>query len=130
MPPESESTEKRAVPDIPAVIAHITRAAKCGIVKVITIGPLVLFSTPTRDAWMLDMEDDFARCLMRDGEALSTGVRETHHQWAIEWNADFHLDGDSFVVHPRNGTVRRILGYPVDAIRRAITMASRGTTPK
>ena len=68
---------------------------------------------------MLDPQDGLARCLARSGDALPTGIVETAHEFGIEWNATYYIEGDAFVVIERAGRVRTIIGYPVTEIRRA-----------
>ena len=38
--------------------------------RIVTVAPLVLFSTGTGDAWMLDPSDQLAVPLAREGESL------------------------------------------------------------
>lgn len=50
--------------------AYIVERALRGDGRSVSSGPLVLFSTATGDAWMLDPADGLARCLARDGSRL------------------------------------------------------------
>lgn len=52
-------------PDIHREIRYVTQLARAEDARLVTLGNLVLFSTRTRDAWLLDREDDFALCLCR-----------------------------------------------------------------
>ena len=45
--------------------------------RVVTLGPLVFFSTETGDGWMLDPQDGLANCLARDGDPLPVDIKET-----------------------------------------------------
>ncbi len=45
--------------------------------RILTIGQLVLFSTETGDAWLLDPSDQLAAPLARDGDPLSVEIEET-----------------------------------------------------
>jgi hypothetical protein len=45
--------------------------------RIVSIGPLVLFSTQTGDAWILDPADQLAARLARDGDPLVLYVEET-----------------------------------------------------
>ena len=91
--------------------------------RIVNLGPLVLFSTGTGDAWLLDPEDGLALCLARDGEEQPFTVIETPANFSIEWNADYHIDGDVFVVAERSGQVRSILGYPTEELLQAVRRA-------
>jgi hypothetical protein len=52
--------------------------------RVVTLGPLVFFSTETGDAWMLEPEGGLALCLARDGEPLPVEIQETPETFAID----------------------------------------------
>jgi hypothetical protein len=66
---------------------------------------------------MLDLEDRFARCLMRDGVAVPHGITETKRQFAIQWSADYAIESDVFVwTDCESGTVKSVLGYPTRTI--------------
>jgi hypothetical protein len=53
--------------------------------RIVTIGQLVLFSTETGDAWLLDRTDLLAARLARNGEAEPIPIVETAATFAIEW---------------------------------------------
>ena len=106
-------------PDIHGEIRHITQLAQAEDARVVTLGNLVFFSTRTRDAWLLDREDDFALCLCRDGEPQPFRIVDSPDTFAIEWTADFTIEGDEFVVHERSGRVIVIHGYPTVEISAA-----------
>lgn len=40
--------------------------------------------------------------------------------YTVEWNSDYHIADDAFVVLERSGRMRSILGYPTEAIEKAI----------
>lgn len=94
--------------------------------RVVTLGHLVFFSSDTGDAWMLDPEDGYARCLARDGKRLPKGITETRERFAIEWNADYHIEGDSMILTNRSGGEHAVTSYPADEICRAIRRMRRG----
>src|SRR2546428_717139 len=50
-----------------------------------TIGQLVLFSTETGDAWLLDPSDQLAAPLARDGDPLSVEIEETDASFTVAW---------------------------------------------
>jgi hypothetical protein len=94
---------------------YIQKSALQGYSRVVKFGPLIFFCA-NRDAWMLDPEDHFARCLLRDGESLPLGIIENRKQFSIEWNADYQIEGEVFTVAERSGSVRSIIGYPTRVI--------------
>ena len=49
-------------------IKYIQRGATEHVGRFVTIGPLVLFSTQSGDAWVLDPSDQLAARLARDGD--------------------------------------------------------------
>jgi hypothetical protein len=99
-------------------IDYIIRCAARREGRVVTLGPLVFFSTDTGDAWVLDPEDTLALCLAQDGDPLPVHVRETPDNYSIEWNSMYHIEDDLFTVAERSGRVRTIMGYPTQQILR------------
>ncbi|MBT9161040.1 MAG: DUF5679 domain-containing protein [Dehalococcoidia bacterium] len=91
--------------------------------RLVTHGPLIFFSTETGDAWMLDPEDELALCLARDGEEQPFTITETPTDFSIEWNAEYRIDGDAFIVIERPGRIKTIFGYPTAEILQAIRRA-------
>jgi len=106
-------------PDIHREIRYITELAQAEDSRVVTVGNLVLFSTRTRDAWLLDPEGDYALCLCREGEPQPFRIIDAPETFAIEWTATFAIDGAEFIVHERSGSVVVILGYPTAEISAA-----------
>ena len=88
--------------------------------RVITLGPLIFFSTETGDAWMLDPEGQLALCLAQGGEAQSYNITETIDNFNIEWKAKYQIEGDIFIITEQSGKIRTILGYPTKEILRSI----------
>jgi hypothetical protein len=106
-------------PDIHREIRYITELAQAEEARIVRLGNLVLFSTRTRDAWLLDVEDQFAICLCRDGEPQSFRIVDSPDTFAIEWTARFTMDEAAFIVQERSGRVVTIHGYPVVEIAAA-----------
>ena len=104
---------------------YIIRRAAEHDARIVTLGPLVFFSTETGDAWMLEPEGHLALCLARDGDPQPARIVETPEQFGIEWNSTYEIEGDVFIVTDRAEQVRAIMGYPVQAIRDAIRQAGR-----
>ncbi len=81
--------------------------------RLVTVGPLVLFSTETGDAWLLDPADHLAACVARDGDPEEVHFEETDASFAIGWKGNYQIDGDAFVFVDRDTAgVTTILGYP------------------
>ena len=103
----------------------VARAAQ-GDARVISLGPLLFFSTQTGDAWVLDPADGLARCLAKAGEPLPAGIVETPDSVTVDWNATYVLEGDVFAVVDRFGRGTDIVGYPASEIRRVSRLMKGG----
>ena len=64
-------------------VVYIQRRAAAHDGRIVTIGQLVLFSTETGDAWLLDPSDQLAARLARDGESEPIHIEETDTTFAI-----------------------------------------------
>src|SRR6202035_1263473 len=92
------------------------RAAEDGG-RIVTIEQLVLFSTDTGDAWLLDPGDRLAARLARDGQSDPILIEETDTTFAIGWKGRYRLEGPAFVYSDQDtGRVATILGYPTDKL--------------
>ena len=83
--------------------AYIVERAVQGDARIVTLGPLLFFSTETGDAWVLDPGDHLALCLARDRELLAAEIIETADSFTIAWNATYALDGEIFNVVGNSG---------------------------
>jgi hypothetical protein len=80
--------------------------------RFVTVGPLVLFSTETGDAWLLDTADHLAARLAREGDPEEVYFEETDTTFAIGWKGSYQILGDAFVfVDYDTARVTTILGY-------------------
>ena len=94
-------------------VRYIQRRAADHSGRVITIGQLILFSTETGDAWLLDPTDRLAAPLARDGDPEPIHIEETDATFAIDWKGHYHIEGAAFIFVDRNTRqTRTILGYP------------------
>ena len=94
--------------------------------RIISIGPLVLFSTQTGDAWILDPADQFAARLAYGGDPLPVHIEETNTNYAIGWQGCYRIDGDTFVYEDsQSRRLSAIRGYPIQQLLRVITEAQR-----
>lgn len=98
-------------------VRYIQRRAAQHDGRIVTIGQLLLFSTETGDAWLLDPSDQLVTPVARDGEILSVHIEETDTSFAIGWTGAYQIDGAAFVYRDKDsGNVRTILGYPTQRI--------------
>jgi hypothetical protein len=88
--------------------------------RVVSVGQLILFSTDTGDAWLLDVADQLAAPLARDGDPEPLHLEETDTSFAIGWKGKYRIEGTAFIYADRDsGRVRTIFGYPTQKIARA-----------
>jgi hypothetical protein len=94
-------------------VQYIQRRAAEYDSRIVTVGPLVLFSSETGDAWVLDPADQLATPVAREGDPLPVQVEDTATSFTIGWSGRYRIDGDAFVYIAKDSrTVRTILGYP------------------
>ena len=91
--------------------------------RVVSLGPLMLFSTQSGDAWVLDPADGLALRLAQDGDPLHSRIIETPERYMIQWDMTYRIDGDAFICLDSAGRERAIVGYPVAEIRHATQRA-------
>ena len=102
-------------------VRYIQRRAAKHDGRVVSFGELLLFSTDTGDAWLVDRSDRLAARLARDGEAEPVHIEETDTSFAIGWKGHYRINGPAFVYSDREtGRVTTILGYPTDQILGAV----------
>jgi hypothetical protein len=90
--------------------------------RIISIGPLVLFSTETGDAWILDPADHLAARLACDGDPLPVYIEETDTHYAIGRQGRYRIEADAFIYEDNESQrVIPIHGYPVPRLLRVIT---------
>ena len=98
-------------------VRYIQKKASERDSRVVAVGQLVLFSTDTGDAWLLDVTDQLAARLARDGDPEAIHLEETDTSFAIGWKGHYHIDGPAFIYADRDtGRVSAILGYPTQKI--------------
>lgn len=105
-------------------IRYIQRRAAERDSRIITIGPLLLFSTESGDAWMLDPVEHLARRLAEAGDPRPASVEETEKTFAVAWQGHYEIMGLAFVFNDNeSGRVTTILGYPTRHIVERIAEA-------
>jgi hypothetical protein len=81
--------------DITGEAKYIIERARNFDTCIVTLGPLVLFSTETGDAWMLDPQDGLALCLAMEREEQPFTIAETSTNFSVEWGASYERGGSS-----------------------------------
>lgn len=84
--------------------------------RIVSLPPLVFFSTTIGDAWILDAEGGLAVQLAAAKARLPFAITETPERFAIEWPGTFRIDGDTMMFTDKSGRVRAIVGYPTQQI--------------
>jgi len=98
-------------------VRYIQRRAADHHSRIVTIGQLILFSTETGDAWLLDPADRLAARLARDGTSEPIHIEETDTTFAIGWKGRYRLEGPALVYSDNeSGRATTILGYPTDQL--------------
>jgi len=98
-------------------VRYIQRRAADHDGRIVAIGQLVLFSTDTGDAWLLDRSDLLAARLARDGESEPVHIEETDTAFTVEWKGRYRIEGPAFVYSDKeSGRTITILGYPTDKL--------------
>ena len=106
--------------------AYIIRSAQSGAARVVGLGPLILFSSDTGDAWLLDWQDKSALCLARDGVQQQFKITEAGQQFAVEWTSNYEIVGNLMVFQYTSGNVVSIQGYPTDVILQTARRLAEG----
>ena len=110
---------RRTQIDIKKEVRYISDLAQKYDPRIISLGPLVFFSTTTGDAWVLDVEDHLALCLVRDGEEQPHTIQETAADFSIGWEGNYQIDGDKFMFFGGLGQIKTTIGYPTKEIQKA-----------
>lgn len=106
-------------------VRYIQRRAAQNESRIVRIGPVLLFSTETGDAWMLDHADQLAAPIARQREALSVHIEDNDTNFIVAWTGSYRIDGELFIYRDKDsGNTRTIFGYPTERIREQISTTS------
>jgi hypothetical protein len=98
-------------------VRYIQRRAAEHDGRFVTVASLVLFSTETGDAWLLEPADRLAARLARDGDPEDLYFEETETRFAIGWKGSYRIEGAAFIFTDRDsGRMVTILGYPTQRL--------------
>jgi hypothetical protein len=96
-------------------VRSIIRRAAVHDGRIVTFGQLVLFSTETGDAWIIDRDDHLALRLARNGDPEPFHIEETDTSFAIDCKGSYRIEGAAFVYTDCDtGRTTAVLGYPTD----------------
>jgi hypothetical protein len=98
-------------------VRYIQRRAAEHHERVVSFGQIVLFSTETGDAWLLDASEHLAARLAHDGDPEPIQIEDTETTFAIGWKGQYRIEGSAFVYMDRDTRrVTTILGYPTQKL--------------
>ena len=98
-------------------IRYVQKRAAANDSRVVALPQLLLFSTQTGDAWLLDPADHLAVPVAQERDPLPVHIEETDRNFTIEWMGTYRIDGPAFVyIEKDSRRVRTILGYPTKHI--------------
>jgi hypothetical protein len=122
-PPRAREARREEV-SVAQEADYIVARAIAGDARVVSLPPLVFFSTATGDAWVLDAGDSLALPLAAAGMRLAFAITETSDRFAIEWAATFRIEENLMIFADNAGGSRTIIGYPTREIAAAIARAT------
>jgi hypothetical protein len=82
-------------------IRYIQQLAAERASRIVTIGPLLLFSTESGDAWMLDPADCLATRVAEAGDPRPARTEETKKSFAVDWQSQYEIIGSAFCLQRR-----------------------------
>ena len=98
-------------------VRYINRRAADHNGRVVTIGQLMLFSSETGDAWIIDRDDRLALRLASQGDPEPFRIEETDTSFAIDWTGHYRIEGAAFAYTDRDtGRTTTVLGYPTNLL--------------
>ena len=98
-------------------VRYIQQRAAVHDGRLVTLGQLILFSTETGDAWLLDTEDRLATRIAQDGVPLPIHIEDTDTSFSVEWKGGYRVEGTAFIYADKGiARVVSILGYPTDRL--------------
>jgi hypothetical protein len=100
-------------------VTYIQQRAADRVGRIVTVGPVLLFSTETGDGWLLDPVDHLAAPVARDGEALPVSITDTDKTFSIGWQGHYTITGSVFTFQDAvSGRTTTFVGYPTQQLNR------------
>jgi hypothetical protein len=100
-------------------VTYIQQRAAHHVGRIVSIGPVLLFSTETGDGWLLDPADHLAAPIAREGEALPLSIEDTEKTFSIAWQGSYAIVGDIFTFQDAvSGRMSTFVGYPTQHLNR------------
>ena len=105
-------------------IKYIIKCARNFETKIVSIKELILFSTESGDAWLLDTDDHLALNLSKDGMKQEFTIIDTPYQFGIDWKFNYMIEDEKFITIDESGVRRTVIGYPTGQILDMIAKSS------
>src|SRR5215467_11582650 len=98
-------------------VRYIQRRAAEHDERVVSFGQIVLFSTESGDAWLLDASDQLALRVARDGDPEPIQIEDTETTFAIGWKGQYRIEGPTFIYTDWDtGRTTTVIGYPTQKL--------------
>jgi len=98
-------------------VRYIQRRASEHDERVVSFGQIVVFSTESGDAWLLDTSDHLAARLARDGDPEPIQIEDTETTFAIGWKGQYRIEGPTFIYTDWDtGRTTTVIGYPTQKL--------------
>jgi len=100
-------------------VRYIQRRAAEHDSRIVSIGQLVLFSSESGDAWMLDPCEHLAVRLASDGDPEPIYIEDTETTFTVAWTGQYGIVGPAFLYTDRDRRrVTTMFGYPIRKLSR------------
>jgi mevalonate kinase len=94
-------------------VRYIQRRAAEHDSRIVSIGQVVLFSSESGDAWMLEPSEYLAVRLASDGHPEPIHIEDTETTFTVAWTGQYRVMGPAFLYTDRDsGRVVTMFGYP------------------
>jgi hypothetical protein len=94
-------------------VHYIQRRATEHDSRIVSIGQVVLFSSESGDAWMLDPSEQLAVRLASDGHAEPIHIEDTETTFTVAWTGEYRIVGPAFLYTDRDSRrLTTLFGYP------------------
>ena len=94
-------------------VRYVQRRAAEHDSRIVSIGQVVLFSSESGDAWMLDPSEQLAVRLASDGHPEPIPVEDTETSFTVAWTGQYRIVGPAFLYTDRDSRpATTLFGYP------------------
>jgi hypothetical protein len=94
-------------------VSYIQRRAAEHDSRIVSIGQVVLFSSESGDAWMLDPSEHLAVRLASDGRPEPIHIEDTETNFTVAWTGLYRIVGPAFLYTDRDSSrLTTMFGYP------------------